>query len=84
MLVPPVFWSIPVVLGRSSLWLDLHYFLCIVRGWPEAFPILTFQKLKTHVIKNGEGEGRREEQEKVAFEQLHKTDSVESRKCSKV
>lgn len=49
------------VLGRSSLFLDFQSFIYIVRGWSKVFLILTFQKLRTHVIKHGDTERRKEE-----------------------
>ena len=36
------------VLGRSSLPLDLHSFICTMRGWSKALLVLTFQRLRTH------------------------------------
>lgn len=49
------------VLGRSSLSLDFQSFIYTVRGWSEVFLILTFQKPRTHVIKHGDTERRKEE-----------------------
>lgn len=49
------------VLGRSSLSLDFQSFVYTVRGWSEVFLILTLQKLRTHVIKHGDTERRKEE-----------------------
>lgn len=72
------------VLGRASLPLDLHSFICIVRGWSEVFLILTVQRLRTHVIKNSDKEGRNEYEpflEKMTYELLLKADSIELRKC---
>lgn len=48
------------VLGRSSLSLDLQSFICTVRGWSEAFPVLAFERLRIHVIKNDDKERRKE------------------------
>lgn len=52
-------WPIPVCPGQVRL--NLHSFICAVRGWSEAFSILTFQRLRTLVIKNGaKGERKKE------------------------
>lgn len=61
MLAPPVFCPSLCVLGRLNLPVDLRSFICTVRGWSEAFPVLTSQRLSTLVIKNGDKEGRKEE-----------------------
>lgn len=49
------------VLGRSGLSLLLHSFICPVRGWSQASPILTFQRWMTWGMRNGYRQGRREQ-----------------------